>query len=139
MSHTAPGQLASPLPEGPGARGLLLSASKEIEPGARAMILLADGLFRLDVALLGDTLRTIVRNLSSGQLDLEDGLHPETDPHLVVGDVAAFQPGQGRVNFALGAGDDRVSVDVTLGMLRYPERGTARITAQAIVRQAPAA
>ena len=31
------------------------------------MILLAEGLFRLDVVISGDTLRTVVRNLSSGK------------------------------------------------------------------------
>lgn len=101
------------------------------------MLLLAERLFRLDVVLLGDTLRTVVRNLSSGQLEIEEGLHPEAEPHLAFGDVAAYQPGQGRVKFALGTGQDRVTVDVTLATLHFAQRGTAQVSGQAIVRQAP--
>lgn len=99
------------------------------------MMLLAEGLFRLDVTLSGDALRTMVRNLSGAELEFEDGLHGEAEPHLAVGDVAPYQPGQGRVRFALGSGDDRVAVDVTVGVLRFPDRGTVRITAQAVIRQ----
>ena len=51
----------------------MLSATKEIEPGARAMLLAADGLFRLDVAIVGDTIRTTVRNFSTGELEMGRG------------------------------------------------------------------
>jgi hypothetical protein len=100
------------------------------------MLLLAEGLFRLDVVVLGDTLRTIVRNLSSGQLEIEDGLHPEAEPHVASGDVESYQPGQGRIKFALGEHDDRVTVDVTMATLHFSERGSVRVSGQAIVRQA---
>ena len=138
MSLGAQGQLASPLPEESGPPGLLLSATREMEPGARAMILLAEDLFRLDVLIQGDTMRTIVRNLSAGELTISDGLHPEVEPHLVSGDISPYQPGQGRISFSLGAGQDQVSVEVIIGMLRFEERGTVRITAQAVIRQAAA-
>lgn len=115
----------------------MLSASRELEPGARAMLLLAEDLFRLDVTLLGDTLRTQLRNLSSGRLDLTDGLHPEVEPNLAIGDVSAYQPGQSRVSFSLGSEADRVTVDVIIALLRFVERGTVRITGQAVIRQAP--
>jgi hypothetical protein len=138
LSEHPLGQLALPLPASSGAVGLVLSESKEIELGARAMILLADDLFRLDVALIGDALRTTVRNISGGELQVDEGLHGEAETHLAFGDVAAYQPGQGRIRFALGAGDDRAAVDVIIGVLRFPQRGSARITAQAVIRQAPA-
>jgi hypothetical protein len=137
LSISAPNQLAQPLPAASGAVGLVLSDSREIELGARAMMLLADGLFRFDVALLGDSLRTMVRNLSEGELEIEDGLHGEAEPHLAIGDVTPYQPGQGRVRFALGTGRDRVAVDVLIGVLRHADRGSARITTQAVIRRAP--
>ena len=112
--------------------------SKEIEPGARVMLLLADGLFRFDVVIRDDTIQTIVRNLSTG------ALHMERDPGrgdaiaIATEEAAPFTPGSARVEFALGDGADRVTVDVVLGTLRFADRGTVRITAQAIVRQAAA-
>lgn len=116
---------------------MLLSASKEVEPGARAMLLLAEGLFRLDVVLLADTLRIIVRNLSTGQLEIKDGVHPELARQLAFSDMEIYQPGQGRITFALGRGADRIAVDATIATLSFVDRGTVRITGQAIVRGAP--
>ena len=49
------------------------------------MLLLAEGLFRLDVAISGDTLRTYVRNLSSGPLQMRGGADESQGGHL--GDV----------------------------------------------------
>lgn len=135
MTHTVERQLASPLPGPRGTKGLLLSASKEIEQGARAMLLLVEGRFRLDVAFLGDTLRTLVRNLSGDQLTLDEGLHPEVETHFAVGDVSVYQPAQSQLGFSLGSGPDRVTVAVMIGVLRFVERGTVRITAQAALRQ----
>jgi hypothetical protein len=117
--------------------GVLLSASKEVEPGARTMLLLAEGLFRLDVVVLADTLRSIIRNLSDGQLEIQDGLHPELEQQLVFSDMEIYQPGHGRITFAVGRETDRVRVDATLGTLRFAQRGTVWITGQAIVRRVP--
>ncbi len=115
----------------------MLSASKELEPGARAMLLLAQGLFRLDVTLRGDTVRIIVRNLSSGELEIQSSLGDYEGGSIAVGDVAAYRPGRSSVAFALGQGDDRVSVSVQIGTLRFAERGTVQVSGQAIVREAP--
>jgi hypothetical protein len=131
-------QLEAELPASGNRRGLVLSASKEVEPGARAMLLLAEGLFRLDAAITGDTLRTVVRNLSAGELDL-DNAPGEGGLNVAFGEVAAYEPSRTELRFSLGTGDDRVSVKVTIATLKLAERGTIRITAQAIVRQAPAA
>ncbi len=81
------------------------------------MLLLADGLFRLDVALLGDTLRTLSQ--------------------LLFSDMESYRPGQGRMEFTLGAGGDRVSVEVMIATLHFARRGAVQVTGQAIVRQAP--
>ena len=56
------GQLASGLPGG----GLALSCHKLVEDGARVMMLLAPGLFRLDVRPVEDTLQVLTRSLHEG-------------------------------------------------------------------------
>ena len=114
----------------------MLSASKEVEQGFRAMLLLAEGLFRLDVTLEGDTLRTAVRNLSTGQLHMRRGTgYPAAG--IAFGDIEAYQPSQASVEFSLGEGRDRVDVEATIGTLRFAERGTIKVSAQAIVRGGP--
>jgi hypothetical protein len=55
------GQLACALPEG----GLLISASRLVELGVRATVLLAPGLFRLDLTPQEEALGVITRPLSS--------------------------------------------------------------------------
>lgn len=55
----AHGQLASALAGG----GLVLSAHKLVEEGARALVLIAPGLFRLDVKTSADTLQVATRSL----------------------------------------------------------------------------
>jgi hypothetical protein len=129
-------QLASEiaLGEDQGERGLVISASKDIEPGARAMLLLAEGLFRLDVLVTGDSLQTFVRNLAGGELRLQ----PEaggSDGVVALGDVARLVPGRADLGFTLGEGADRVMTKVTIGTLRFADRGTIRVSAQAIVRR----
>ena len=83
----------------------------------------------------GDTLRTVVRNLSSGQLAMESGPAGDEGGSIAFGDVDAYQPGRSSLEFALGSGVDRVEVRVLIGTMRFAERGTVRVSAQAIVRQ----
>ena len=54
------GQLASALPSG----GLLLASSRLVEIGARATVLLAPGLFRLDLTPEEETLGVVTRPLA---------------------------------------------------------------------------
>jgi hypothetical protein len=101
------------------------------------MLLHADGLFRLDVTVDGDTVRTVVRNLSPGKLETRG---PATSPaglSLGFGDVQEYQPGRVELEFALGTGSDRVTVTGVIATLRFNDRGTVRVTGQAIVREAP--
>ena len=42
----------------------VISAGREVEQGARSMLLLAEGLFRLDVVPQDDMVQTVIRNLS---------------------------------------------------------------------------
>jgi hypothetical protein len=116
----------------------VISGSKELEPGARAMLLLAEGLFRFDVVISNDTLRTLVRNLSSGELQLQvDPTTSDAGANIAFGDAKAYEPGRAAVEFALGTGTDRVTTKVLIGTLRNVDRGTILVSAQAIVRQAP--
>ena len=128
------GQLASEIETGDGTPGLVVSASKELEPNARAALLLADGLFRLDVAVAGDTIRTIVRNLSAGRLQMADGAEGQAVRGVACGDVEAYQPGATGMRFWLGEGSDLVSVAVLLGVVQVPDRGTVRVSGQAVLR-----
>jgi hypothetical protein len=121
-----PGQLATELQPRDGRRGLALSASKELEPGTRAMLLLAEGLFRLDVCVRGDSLQTFVRNLTSWPLDF-------------TGDVSEYAPGRADLGFTLGAGDDLLMTKVTIATLQFAARGIVKVSALGIVRQAQAA
>ena len=119
-----PGQLSSSLAGG----GLALSHAKPIEEGARAALLLAPGLFRLDVCPREDTLKIQVRNLSGGACSWQDGGQP-----LVV--LAFDGP-------AISAHTLRIDVDgrsakVLLSATRDTERGRMHFVAQAVLAARP--
>lgn len=101
------------------------------------MLLRAERLFRLDVTLTGDTLRTVVRNLSTGQLHMGSTASDQHGVSIGYGEVEPYEPGRVEVGFALGERRDRVEVAGTIATLRFKERGTVRVTAQLIVRRAP--
>jgi hypothetical protein len=111
----------------------VITASKEIEPGFRTILAFAEGLFRIDVALDGDTLRTVVRNLSRGELRTRRSGEPAAA--LGFGEFEAYQPGQARLEFEIDDGEGAVDVDATIGTLRYPERGIVKVSAQVITRR----
>lgn len=133
-----PGQLAAELPAPAGRPpALALSRTVLVDEGARGALLLADGLFRLDVEPRGDTLRTRVRNLSGEPLVLE----PAGYGAPVVLQGAGWEDRTERVThhdmaFRLGDGDDVVAVSVTIGTVRDPGRGVTRFTAQALIQVA---
>ncbi|HEV2975620.1 MAG TPA: hypothetical protein VGX69_11625, partial [Solirubrobacteraceae bacterium] len=125
-------------PTADGRRGLALSATKELEPGFRAMLLVAEALFRLDVLVSGDTLRTVVRNLSGAELAIERGGATGRTHAYAFGEASLYGPGHASLAFTLGSGEDKVAASVTIATLRFADRGTVRVTAQAIVRQGQA-
>lgn len=125
--------LASEIRLHDGDRGLVLSASKDLEPGVRAMLLHADGLFRLDVLVRGDSLQTFVRNLTDKPLDIRGGVG-ESGGTVTLGDASTLAPGRADLGFTLGTGDDRVMTKVMISTLRFADRGTIRVSAQGIVR-----
>jgi hypothetical protein len=102
------------------------------------MLLCAEGLFRLDVTVSGDTVRTVVRNLSPGKLETGGPATVAGGLSLGFGDVREYEPGRVEFEFALGSGSDRVAVTGVIATLRFNDRGTVRVTGQAIVRQAAA-
>lgn len=118
-----------------GPSGRVLSASKDLEPGVRAMLLLAGGLFRLDVLVVGDTLQTFVRNLTSGELELHGEVGQPRVATTTLGLAGRYAPGRADLRFAVGAEDARVFTEVTIATLRFAERGVIRVSAQGIVRR----
>ena len=92
-------------------------------------------MFRLDIAISGDTLRTVVRNLSDSPIEMRRGAGGQGLAHIAFGEAAEYEPGSSGIEFVLGAGDRPVTVDVSIATLRMADRGTVRVTAQAIVRQ----
>lgn len=131
-------QLVGGLAPEDGRHALVLSGSKEIELGTRAMLLLAADLFRIDIVISPDTVRTVVRNLSAGELEVERGSGYGGRSAVQSVEAATYRPGSTELRFALGRDQDRVSVEVKVGLLRFADRGTVQVTGQAIVRQAPA-
>ncbi len=101
------------------------------------MLLLAEGLFRVDVIVLGDSLKTIVRDLAGQGVEIRGpaGGGPQGES-FVFGGGAAYQPGRAQLEFTLGGRRDRLEVRVTIATMRLAQRGTIKVTAQAIARQA---
>lgn len=75
-----------------------------------------------------------MRNLSTGELEMHGGPYGPDGANIAVGDVGGYQPARTALEFALRSGRESVEVTVTLATLRFPDRGTVRVTAQAIVR-----
>lgn len=132
------GQLANEIELNDGRRGLLLSASKKIEPGARAMLLLAEGLFRLDVLVHGDSLQTFIRNFTAGPLEIIGDAGTPGGISVGFGAAATYSPGRADLGFTLGTAPDQLLVRVTIATLRFADRGVMQVSAQAIARQASA-
>ncbi len=117
-----------------GTRGRVLSSSKDLEPGMRAMLLLAEDLFRLDVMIMGDALQTFVRNLTVGELELTGEVGQPRVATTTLGLAARYAPGRADLRFAVGAESARLITEVTIATLRFSERGLIRVSAQGIVR-----
>ena len=127
------GQLASSLPGG----GLALSCHKLVEDASRATILIAPGLFRLDVHPVEDTLQVMTRSLNAvpARWDIVDD--------AVVREYTATEarPAEPyRLEWALEVALDphpirgRVSLAMTVDL----ERALAHFVAQAVLREASA-
>jgi hypothetical protein len=132
-----PGQLrieAPPRGEGGPAR-TVISAARDVELGARSMLLLAEGLFRLDVVPYPDTVQTIVRSLS---------IEPQAELRSsgeVGGESRASGENASRSTTRFGGeivligedGAERVVSKVLVGSICDLDRGLSTFTAQAIL------
>ena len=128
------GQLRTeiPAPEEGGPARTVISAGREVELGARSMLLLAEGLFRLDVVPHEDTIQTVVRSLG-----------PEPRAELRGGNVGGetISPGAsaprstgrfgGEIVLIDEDGAERTVAKVLVGSVCHLERGTTSFTAQA--------
>ncbi len=109
---------------------MALSSARELPTGARVAVLLASGLFRLDLRHLEDTLKISIRNLSGSPIhSLPDDGPPTTV--LTTDDFTIERPvaTNARMRLRIGARE----ANVVLSALSGPEHGLARVTAQAII------
>jgi hypothetical protein len=116
--------------------GVVVSGSADVFEGARAALLHVDGLFRLDVVVVPDSLRLLVRNLSGAALSFEPEGYPR--PVVIQGGMPGemeLMPGHHQLSFALSGPEAAVEARVTLATLRLPESGTVSITAQGLLRR----
>lgn len=126
----AHGQLASALPGG----GLSLSCHKLVDDAARATILLAPGLFRLDVHPVEDTLQVMTRSLHAvpARWDIVDD--------AVVREYTATEarPAEPyRLEWAIEVALEPLPIRgrVSLAMTVDLERELAHFVAQAVLRE----
>ncbi len=121
-------QLASGLPGG----GLALSCHKLVEDGARVMMLLAPGLFRLDVRPVQDTLQVMTRSL-------HESARWGTEPSAATdyGRKAAETPEPARADFTFFAelAPRPILARITLSSTVDRERGLTHFVAHAILRE----
>jgi hypothetical protein len=122
------GQLASGLAGG----GLALSCHKLIEDGARAMILIAPGLFRLDVRPVEDTLQVMTRSLHATPARWGT----EEAPVTQYGKKAEDTPEPYRVEFSyyLDIAPEAILARIMLASTVDRDRGLTHFVAQAVVR-----
>lgn len=115
----------------------MLSDSVDAFEGARAAVLHAPGLFRIDVTPIRDSLRVVVRNLSPGTLSCSaaEGYGRPVIPQGSTAALAPLRPGHHQTTFTLGEDGDAVEVRVMLATLRLSDRGMVRVTGQATVRR----
>jgi hypothetical protein len=131
-----PGQTRSqmPSPERGQAPVTIISAAREVEQGARSMLLLVEGMFRLDVIPHDDTIQTLVRGLS-GEADAQLRSKP-----IGGGGIAGGAPGEdarstgrfgGEVVLIGSDGSERAVARLLVGSVCHLERGVTSFTAQA--------
>jgi len=121
-------QLASGLPGG----GMALSCHKLVEDGARVMLLLAPGLFRLDARPVEDTLHVMTRAL-------HEGARWGTEPAAATdyGRTAAETPEPSRADFTFYAELEPRPILARILLLSTVDReaGLTHFVAHAIVRE----
>jgi hypothetical protein len=134
MSEPA-GQVRTEIPSADGAPGTtVVSAGRDVEQGARSMLLLVDGLFRLDVIPEDDTIQTVLRSLAwEERAELRHADVGGADSFEAAGGVDLPSTGRfgGDVVLIAADGTERRVAKVLVGSVCYPERGRTMFTAQA--------
>jgi hypothetical protein len=129
------GQVSTEVPREGASPVTVISAGREVEQGARSMLVLAEGLFRLDVIPQDDMVQTVVRNLS-GAPSAELRFHPVGGEASVLGsrdEVVTGSTGRfgGEVVLIGADGAERVVAKILVGSVCHLERGLTSFTAQA--------
>jgi hypothetical protein len=120
-------------------QGFVVSGTIDAFEGARAAVLAAEELFRVDVVVVPDNVRVIVRNLTDLPMVFEPDGYPRPVALQGSGDLSALgvRPGHHQLAFTLGDGAEALDVRVVLATLRRPEEGRVQITGQAVLRRQP--
>jgi hypothetical protein len=114
----------------------VISAGRNVEVGARSMLVLAEGLFRLDVVPHEDMIQVVVRSLSAEpQAELRStgevgGESRTLGPQDEVGLQSTGRFG-GEIVLIGEDGDERPVARVLVGSVCHLERGLTTFTAQA--------
>jgi hypothetical protein len=129
---TAHGQMASGLVGG----GLAISCHKLVEDGARTMILLAPGLFRLDVRPVEDTLQVMTRSLHAEEARWGTEQEPVTDYGKKAQDTP--EPYRLEFSFYLELEPYPIMARILLNSTVDKDRGLTHFVAQAVAREVTA-
>ncbi len=124
-----------PAPREGGSPVTVISAGREVEQGSRSMLVLAEGLFRLDVVPQDDMVQTVIRNLSTAPR-AELRFHSVGGESSVLGsrhEVAVGATGRfgGEVVLVEENGEERIVAKILVGSICHLERGVTSFTAQA--------
>lgn len=121
------GQIEQPLPDG----RRLVSAVRVVEDGARSVLLLAPGLFRIDATPGVDMFRVTVRPLDPGIAVSSESAGRPAAQLLSSGVDVLDLPLVGTAALTVHAGDEVHRLQV--GTLRDAARATTTLTVQAVV------
>jgi hypothetical protein len=131
-----PGQVRTEIPAAAeGGAVAAISAGREVEQGARSVLILAERLFRLDVIPHDDTVQTVLRNLSAAPA-AELRFEAVGGEAIALGDpreVLAPATGRfgGEVVLTGEDGSERTVARVLVGSVCHLDRGLTSFTAQA--------
>ena len=133
-----PGQLRTELSAGGcgGTSRVVISAGRDVELGARSMLLLAEGVFRLDVVPEEDTVQVVVRSLASEPHAELRSTGQVGGGNRAVGSGAEVVPRStarfgGEIVLIAEDGEERAVGRVLVGSVCHLERGLTSFTAQA--------
>lgn len=126
------GQMASGLVGG----GLAISCHKLVEDGARTLILLAPGLFRLDVRPVEDTLQVMTRSLHAEEARWGTEQEKATDYGKKAQDTP--EPYRLEFSFYLELEPYAIMARILLNSTVDKDRGLTHFVAQAVAREVTA-